>query len=132
MVDGSGHPSGWPFFRYREPVQKPDPLTDPLPFNEPPRYPLVVIEHRCCHHQELPKPQPRLELKPFPVPSPNGHVTPTQLLPAVRPGNADEGEPRHRKDGGDGTDMKDILLGCLIGAAAAIFVMALLLIFVMS
>lgn len=112
-------------------MQKPDPLTDPFPFTEPARYPLVVIEHRCCHHQE-PKPLPRLEVKPFPVPQVNGHMPATQLLPMVRAGNPDEGEARHRKGEDDGTDMKDILLGSLIGAAAAIFVTGLLLIFLIG
>jgi hypothetical protein len=116
-------------------VQKPDPLTDPLPLNDSCRHPVVYIETRCCHTQppQAPKPPPVLgQVRPFPVPSLNGHqVTPTQLLPTVKPGTpeAPEAVPRHRVDDDeDGTNMKDILLGSLIGAAVAIFVVGLLLI----
>lgn len=103
---------------------------------------MVYIEAGCCHRSE---PSPKLTVKPFPIsappsPSLNGNV-PTQLLPTVKGkvfGKAEvapldpEPEPgprRHRKDDDDdGTDMKDIFLGGLIGAALSIFVVGLLLV----
>lgn len=112
-------------------VQRPDPLTDPLPLNDSCRHPVVYIENRCCHQDGQ---KPLLPQRPFVAPPLNGHqVAPTQLLPTVKPGVPVEADaaPRHRLDGEkDGTDMKDILLGCLIGAAVAIFVIGLLLILV--
>lgn len=122
------------FFVTVNPVQRPDPLTDPFPLDDKCRHPVVYIENRCCcQHQQ--KPPPRMDLKPFLLPSPNGSVPQTQLLPTVKAGKADDGEAeaRHRKgEDDDGTDLKDILLGCLIGAAAAIFVTGLLLIFLIG
>ena len=113
-------------------VQRPDPLTDPLPLDKDCRHPVVYIENRCCHTQ-APKVPPAIgQVRPFVAPPLNGHVVaPTQLLPTVKPADPVEAEavPRHRVDDEeDGTNMKDILLGCLIGAAVAIFVVGLLLI----
>ena len=103
---------------------------------------MVYIDNHCCHHRgETPPP----EVKPFPmIPVPaarlNGNA-PTQLLPTIGPkavGKAEveprdpepgEGLRRHRMDDDeDGADMKDVLLGALIGAALAIFVVGVLLI----
>lgn len=113
-------------------MQRPDPLTDPLPLTDSCRHPVVYIESRCCHSQAPKFPPAVAQVRPFPVPSLNGHqVVPTQLLPAVKPVEVEpvEPAPRHRLDDEeDGTNVKDILLGCLIGAAVAIFVVGLLLI----
>lgn len=105
----------------------------------------VVYIESCCHTHETP-PAQGVALRPFTAVNGKGAIfgtgagAVTQQLPQVRLNGsfvgkaeaprkeeAEDTPRRHRED--DGIDMKDMTLGALIGAAGAIFVVGLLLIF---
>jgi len=122
-----------------QPGRRPDPLTDPLP-PAGCQHPVVYVSSACCHHP--PQQPPKVNLAPFfppPPPKLNGHVVPTQILPTVK-GRAPVNDPdlddppaRHRiGDDDEGLNMRDMLLGALVGAGLAIFVIGLLLVWLVG
>lgn len=105
------------------------------------RHAVVYIEAHCRVHDSLPPPAEAVPLRPLPSLNGKGSFfgtgSVTQVLPQVRVNGGYVGKaevpqpdvesPRHAED--EGIDMKDMTLGVLIGAAGAIFVVGLLLIF---
>lgn len=105
------------------------------------RHAVVYIEAYCRAHDAPPPPAEAVPLRPLSSLNGKGSFfgtgAVTQVLPQVRVNGSYVGKveapevetPRHRDAEDEGIDMKDLTLGALIGAAGAIFVVGLLLIF---